>query len=46
MKVRYVESTLQKIKIENEFDGKVILDIVGGGEGVIGTLYGNKVISE
>lgn len=45
MKERYVETTLQKIKVENEFDGKVILDIGGGGEGIIGALYGNKVIS-
>lgn len=35
----------QKVKIEKEIKGDRILDIGGGGEGVIGLCYGNKVIA-
>jgi hypothetical protein len=33
------------VSIETEIDGDRILDIGGGGEGVIGLCYGKKVIS-
>jgi ubiquinone/menaquinone biosynthesis C-methylase UbiE len=35
----------QKIMIEEELAGQRILDIGGGGEGVIGLCYGNRVIA-
>lgn len=35
----------QKLTIETEINGDRILDIGGGGEGVIGLCYGNRVIA-
>lgn len=35
----------QKVSIETEINGDRILDIGGGGEGIIGLCYGKKVIS-
>lgn len=35
----------QKINMEKEITGKRILDIGGGGEGIIGLCYGNRVIA-
>lgn len=35
----------QKITIEEEITGQRILDIGGGGEGIIGLCYGNRVIA-
>lgn len=35
----------QKVTIEEEITGQRILDIGGGGEGIIGLCYGNRVVS-
>lgn len=35
----------QKLILKNDIDGEKILDIGGGGEGVIGGLYGKRVIA-
>lgn len=35
----------QKLALENNIQGEKILDIGGGGEGVIGGIYGRKVIA-
>jgi len=44
-KDRYIESEIQKIKIIKEYKSPFILDIGGGGEGIIGKLYGSSVVS-
>ena len=35
----------QKVTIENEISGERILDIGGGGEGIIGLCFGNRVVA-
>lgn len=42
---RVIQSTLHTIQLLPEYEGNLILDIGGGGEGIIGKLYGNNVVS-
>lgn len=44
-KERFYEAGVQKVTIEKEIKGDRILDIGGGGEGVIGLCYGNRVVA-
>jgi len=42
---RIIESSKHRIALEREHIGKLILDIGGGGEGIIGKLYGRNVVA-
>jgi len=42
---RIIEGEIDKIILKEEYKDKLILDIGGGGEGIIGKLYGRNVIA-
>jgi len=42
---RYLMTKVQQIRLENTYTGAKILDIGGGGEGIIGKLYGSSVVA-
>lgn len=42
---RVINSKQYSIQLLPEYDGQLILDIGGGGEGIIGKLYGKNVVS-
>lgn len=42
---KYYETELYEVRLTREYNSASILDIGGGGEGVIGHLYGNNVIA-
>jgi len=42
---RFQKSTVKKVSLFEEYKEKIILDVGGGGEGIIGKIYGRNVIS-